>query len=386
MHKVVIFYTRLLTFVALFVFPVIYLRIYLSTTKRKTGDGTRILIIPQLTRIGDIVCSTPVFRAIKEEYPNSYISVLVSVNASAIIKNNPRIDEIIIIEDYRDNFFSLIKKIRESNFDWGISLSGTAMSSLLFFFGLIPNRMKITRRGRPVAEIFTDWVCNKKEKYTTLSYLPAFYLKMLKQLGVGYHDDKKEVFFNIGSQEKIESFFKQNGVSIKDKIVGVSITAGNKIKEWGDSKFEELCLEMKKRYGVKIVFIGSVYDKRRVEDVVKNLGDKDNFINGVGFSIEELPNLMSRFSFFIAVDTGPIHVAHALGIPLIDILGPVNDIELTPKGDGVNIVKSPLNIPPSVFAFEETLDYEIIRRSTDSITVTQVLESFDSLFRKSGLR
>ena len=44
---------------------------------------------------------------------------------------------------------------------------------------------------------------------------------------------------------------------------------------------------------------------------------------------------MRRFSVFIAVDTGPIHVAHALGIPLIDILGPVNDIELTPKGKNI---------------------------------------------------
>jgi ADP-heptose:LPS heptosyltransferase len=382
MHKTTIFYTKVLILLSFVVFPLVYF--FISKRSKKVIDlrKVNILLVPQLTRIGDIVCSTPVFRAIKEKYPDSHVTVLSSLNAYEIIKNNPRIDEIIIIEDWQNNFLGLLKKIKNSYFDWSISFSGSALSSVLFFYGLIPNRLKITRRRRPLAEIFSDYMCNQKERYLKLTYLPIFYLKMLSRIGINYTDDRKEVFLSSDPEKKIDTFLEKKNILLGDKLLGISLTAGNKIKEWGDDKFETLCREINKKYNIKIIFIGSVRDYERIEKVVGNLGDKNSFINGVGFTVEELPNLMSHFSFFIAVDTGPTHVAYALGIPLIDILGPVNDIELTPRGDNVKIVKSPLNLPPSVFAFEESLDQGVIRKSIDSITVEQVLGAFDSLIKK----
>ena len=315
------------------------------------------------------------------------MTVLSYLNACGIIKNNPRIDEIIIIEDWQNDFFGLFKKIRDEHFNWGISFSGSALSSVLFFYGLIPNRLKIVRNKRPLAEIFSDWMCGVKEKYAELSYLPIFYLKMLRHLGIHSSNDRKEVFCRQNLEEKINSFLKRENISLDDKLVGVSLTAGNKIKEWGDDKFESLCREINKKYGMKIVFIGSLYDKARVGAMIEKLGDKNNFINGVGFSVEELPDLMRRLSFFIAVDTGPIHIAHALGIPLVDILGPVNDIELTPKGDAIVILKPLRSIPPTIFAFQEALDRELTKKSMDSITVAQVLDAFDRLIKQiQGLR
>ena len=59
----------------------------------------RILIIPQLTRIGDLICATPVFRQIKEKYPHCHLAVLVTPKIAGIIKNNPHLDEIILLED-----------------------------------------------------------------------------------------------------------------------------------------------------------------------------------------------------------------------------------------------------------------------------------------------
>ena len=69
----------------------------------------RILVAPQLTRIGDLVATTPVFRD-QKRYPNSFVSVVSSANAAGIIKHNPWIDEIIEIEDYQNDFFGLLKK------------------------------------------------------------------------------------------------------------------------------------------------------------------------------------------------------------------------------------------------------------------------------------
>lgn len=380
MNKVAQFYTRALIVAVFCAAPFVYLFIFLKN--KNNTEKNKILIIPQLTRIGDLVSSTPVFREIKVKYPNSYIAVLVSVNASEIIKNNPRIDEIIIFEDYKDNFLSLIKKIRDSKFNWGISLSGTALSSLLFFFGLIPNRLKITRNSKPLAEIITDWLCNVKEKYQQFSYLPSFYLKMLNNIGVYSSNTQKEVFENKGSKDKIDVLFKHKSITPTDKLVGISITAGNKIKEWGDEKFIVVAKNIAEEYKVKIVFIGGRRDEERIDSMIKKLGGGNRYISAVGVTLEDLPSLMSRFTVFISVDTGPVHIAEALSVPLIDILGPVNDVELTPRGENVQIVKPSQGIQATVFAFSEAGDQVMIKKSLESITPNSVLNAFCEIEKK----
>jgi ADP-heptose:LPS heptosyltransferase len=381
MNKIIIFYTRILILLALIFFPVIFFLIWVRRKNRKNKQYSKILVIPQLTRVGDIVCSTPFFAALKEKYSDCSISVLSSLNASGIIENNPNIDEIIIIENYQTDFFKIIKKIKCDKFDAGISLSGTALSSLLFFFGLIPERIKITRPNRPIAEMLTDWLCNKKKIYATPSYLPLFYLGLLKYFGIHKNNVKKEVYVSSDSDKKITAWLDQKGILSDDRVVGMSLTAGNKIKEWGDDKFAILANKIIEQYAMKIVLIGSSHDKERVSNFIKTVSYNDHYIDGTGFSLNDLPALMKRFNYFIAVDTGPIHIAEALGIPLIDILGSVNDIELTPRGKNVRIIKPSVNIPPTIFAFWEAGDKRLTTEAVDSISAGKVFEAFKSLVK-----
>lgn len=379
MNKVTIFYTRVLIILAILSFPFIFLQILFRKREIRQKKSLRILVIPQLTRIGDVLCATPVFAAIKEKYPDCHLSVLSSLNAVGIIEENPRINELIIIEDYRANFLALLKKIRDEKFDIGISLSGTSLSSLLFFFGFIPDRIKITRSTRPLAEVLTDWLCNKKKKYEALTYLPLFYCKLLENLDIYSTNVKKEVYYTESSVSVIDSWLLNNNITDVDRIAGVSITAGNKIKEWGDVKFERLAREIVRRYKFKVVFIGSNRDGERIGKLIEELGSSDDYINAAGITLGDLPVLMSKFTVFVSADTGPVHIAEALKIPLVDILGPVNDIEMTPRGDTVRIVKPAPGIPPTIFAFRESGDMDITMKALDSIGVYEVIAAIDSL-------
>ena len=223
------------------------------------------------------------------------------------------------------------------------------------------------------------------ESYRELSYLPLFYLKILRHLDINSSDDTKEVFLNEVSNARIADFFAKENILSSDVIIGLSLTAGNKVKEWGDDNFEALIRGLRKKYDIKIVFIGAQRERERVDAMIKKIGDP-NCINASGFSIEDLPSLMRRFSVFIAVDTGPIHVAHALGIPLIDILGPVNDIELTPKGKNIKILKPDPYVPPTIFAFKESVDKELTQLAFRSMRVDQVIAAFVDLSNGTFLR
>lgn len=344
-------------------YPIFAGLIYLRSKKEKK-DKLRILIIPQLTRIGDLVCVTPIFNAIKEKYPDSFLAVTVTSKISGIIKNNPRIDEIIILEDseYLD-FFGLLrffKKIRERKFDWSFCISASTLGTLIAFWGLAANRAKIIRQRRSFSEFLSDWINDCHLEYKGNEYLPEFYLEILKFINIEKPKEiKKEVFVSKAGEEKVEKFLKEKNINDKDLIIGISTTAGNKIKEWPRERFEELAKKLIEKYNAKIIF----------------LDPKD-------FSLEELPSLMKRLNLFIAADSGPIHIAHALGVPLIDIIGPVDPSEQAPKGENCVIVGPEEGIKPTIFAMKPSGDLQEAQRAIESIAVEKVLEAVIKLLTK----
>lgn len=346
-------------------FAVLFYPIFIGRARLKEKNNKlKILIIPQFTRIGDLVCVTPIFREIKNKYPDSYLAVVATPKNAGIIKNNPRIDEIIIFEDdeYLKFFglFRLFKKIRDKKFDWGVCVSADTMGTLLALYGLIPNKVKIIRQERSLSEILSDWMNNYQIKYVAGDYLPKLYLKTLNFLGIESENIKKEVFTLKVGNEKAEKFLKEKNINPSDLVIGIGTTAGNKIKEWPLERFKELAEKLKKEYGVKIIFL-----------------------NPNDFSLEELPSLMKRFNLFISSDTGPIHIADALGVSLIDIIGPVDPADQAPQGENRIILKPPETIKPTIFAMRPAGDSQETKWATESVSVEQVFDVCKNFFDKN---
>ncbi len=356
--------------------------IFLITTRRRageTGEPLRILVIPQLTRVGDVICSTPVFYSLKKAYPSAKLAVLVSVMTAPLLENNPRIDELIVLENY--GLFQLIRKIFNERFDWSFSLSGTSLSTMLSFLGCVGRRVKITRSARPVSEVLTDWQSTDRIEYKDHSYLPRFYLQLLSLIGITNLEEKKEVFLDPEAEKKAESFLASIPADQSKLIVGISITTGNSIKEWGDDKFFALALKIKKAYNVTIVFIGAPRDRERISKLVDRAKKMDNhfFFEATSFNLKELSSLLSRLQIFVSGDTGPMHMAHALGVPLLDIIGPVHPSELTPRNERSVIVLPNPPVEPSIFAFEKPGPRELSRKALEQTSVDAVFKAFSGL-------
>lgn len=340
---------------------------------KSLGNKKRILIIPQLSRIGDIICSTPVFFNIKKVYPESHIAVLISSKAVGIITNNPRIDEIIIFEDY--TFWQLIKKIRRENLNYSINLSATSTNTCLAVWSNIANRIKTVVETPPITEKLTDWMSNHRLLYKNHTYLPRHHINLLSFIEINNPEDKKEIFVSVEAENRAEKWRKQFPSELK--IIGLSITAGNKIKELGDDKFEILAKRLLEREGLAICCIGSRADDLRIDNFTKKINNSRCF-KVTDFSLEELPSLMKKFSLYIAVDTGPIYIAHTLGIPLIDIIGPVDPNEQPPQ-DAKSIRILPRNnIQPSSFVFKRRLSDEQIKKALEE---TDINDIYDAVLR-----
>lgn len=368
-----------MTLLAVVFSPVFYFLIWRRKKFINRRGWLRILITPQFTRVGDLVCATPVFRAIKQQYPHCFLAVLATNKNAGIIKNNPNVDEIIIYKSI--DLWGTIKRVNSLNFDWSFNLAATSLGTVLSYTGLIPNRAKIIRAGRPLTEIITDWLNNFGLLYKHHTYLPRYYLDLLKFMGITESEEVKEVFTAQEGDKRVGGFLGSNGVDGEEILVGISITAGNKIKEWGGRKFAELARKISEKYGAKIIFLGGKKDESRIDEIIKNF-DNRNYLKAVDFSLEELPSLMKKFSLYIGVDTGPVYIAHALKIPLIDIVGPVDSAEQPPEDDLSILVRPPADIKPSSFVLKKAGKPEEHKRALEAIWVEDVLAAVDEILSR----
>ncbi|MDZ4296507.1 MAG: hypothetical protein U1A16_04025, partial [Patescibacteria group bacterium] len=145
--------------------------------RRRPGTGNsplRVLVIPQTNRIGDMVCATPVLRAIKMRFPECYVAVLVSRGKKAwqVFEHNPRVDEIIFYETP-----GFVRHIRRRRFHWSFALTNYPLPSIVALLGLVPNRVKTVISDRTLAERLTDCFNTHLVRYEHHTYLPRHYLR-----------------------------------------------------------------------------------------------------------------------------------------------------------------------------------------------------------------
>jgi len=373
--------------IGIFLSPYFYTRMLLRRYLRKDVRPRRILVAPIITRVGDMVCSTPVFRELKRAMPDVELAVLASKRNIGIIKNNPRIDTIININD--TPFKGYLGRIRflfyvgESNFDRVICLTNNPFNNLISLFSSAPIRLKMRAEERSAWEYLTDWFNSQTILYENHTFLPSFYLKMLLPLGIKADKVVKEVFVSREGEQRADNFLKTNEVSSSDRLVGISITAGNKIKEWGDENFSKLAEKIHKKYVAKIIFIGAKSDEKRIIEVLRKFPQDDSYLKTTDFPLEELPSLIKRLSLFIAVDTGTIYIAHALGVPLIDIVGPVDPAEQPPSDEKSVQVLPTGNIKPSSFTIKRARKSEEHERALKATSVESVMDAVDLLLNRS---
>ena len=326
--------------IVLLVAPFFCLAIWLNKHLRGAEKLQNILVIDN-AKIGDLICATPAFRAIKERYPMVNLTVLVIPRVEGILKGNKNIDRIIIsslnINYSIGDVWRLAKTIKNGRFDVCLNLVPGTLNYILPFFCLIPKRITSYSAHhslffRCLSLLYTDridWPDN------TLSL--KHYLELLKPIGIQSENLKKEVTISDQAKAKAEDFLRQKGFSNQDVLVGFSLTAGNKIKEWNVENFARLAEMIADRYGYKIIAIGAMADRKILEEFNRQANNR--FIIASDFLLDEIAGLISRFDYFISVDSGPLYIANALGVPVLNIIGPYNYVEQAPYYEACEIVK-----------------------------------------------
>lgn len=355
--------------------------------KRDTNlkKDKKILII-QRAKLGDMVCTTPMFRAVKEKFPKSELIVMGNNTNKYVLENNYDVDRYFVIknETFWENF-KIIKKIKP---DFACITSPTFINLAALYLASVPiiSAPKIENGESPYETKAYKQLINYviAIKHRMGSYAPREYLKLLEPIGIYSEDTKKYLGYSSVADSRIKDFFNEKKIKKDDFIVGVSPSAGNKIKKWPEEKFAKVVDYLYKKYKIRIIIIGGKDDKGEILKMLSFLDKNTKVLNTCeDFNIDELKALISRMDMFISVDTGPIYIAEAFGVPTIDITGPIDEKEQPPIGEYHKVVFIKNRKRPQLYVMNaRNYDYKEARRQTEEITTEMVIDIFEDLYGK----
>jgi lipopolysaccharide heptosyltransferase II len=279
----------------------------------------RILIV-RTDRLGDVLLSTPVVKAIRQKFPQGYISILVSSYTKDVLDGNPALDEIITFDKDGKNkgwlaALKFVGALRKKKFDLVIVLHPTTRMHLLTFLAGIPKRLGYDRK---FGFLLTDRI--KHTKQYGQKHESEYALDLVRYLRIQPLD--KTLFMPIKqeSEKWVEALFSQAQITGNDKVLVIHPAASCYSRIWPGERYAQVADQLAQKYGFKVVIVCGPKDIQKAEVVINNMHSKALNLAGKT-SISQLASLLRRCQLFISTDSGPMHVASALGAPVITIFG-----------------------------------------------------------------
>ncbi len=292
----------------------------------------KILII-RLGAVGDVIRTIPVLSYLHKKLKNPEIHWIVEDRAGNLLENHPLLKKVFIIPRKKYyKIFKILKDIRKENFDIVLDFHGLLKSGLISFFSNCNVRIGFSKKNsKEFNWIFNNFHCEDlPEKITRIEknfYLLKVFLDNVKI------PDKLELNLNIENAkiEKIENFLKK--LSFKKFIViNPFVSKAGRYKEWPYKYFGKLIKIINKSGEIAFIITWGPdeYDKaKKIYDIAK----ANNVFLAPKTDMKELAVLFSKIDAVVTCDTGPMHLASLLNVPVFAIFGP-SDVNINrPWGD-----------------------------------------------------
>lgn len=352
---------------------------------RSLPDGGNILVIAP-GKLGDIVCTTPVFVALKSNMPKRriYLEDRTGLNEK-IIDHSNLIDGYFAFKDLA----SVKADVKKYNIRIAV-LTGPDFKSLAYAYlsgvpfivtpkvvgGFCPQQTKTYR----LLSLLVRTVPFHFHKYA-----PRERLRVLEPLNIITNDTKKLLGFSKNAESFSKQLLDKNGFSQGNILVGITLSAGNKIKIWDVERFAKVIEYLHATYhNARVILVGSKNDLSLSGQLKALLHNEVKILDTTGMlSIDQLKALISRMDIFIGVDTGPIYIAEAFNIPTVDIVGPVDEREQPPIGD-LHKVVVPKRSAPELYVMNARLyNKEEALRQVKAITHEEVINAVSELLKRT---
>ena len=274
--------------------------------------------------MGDVLFSTATIRNIRRNFPDSFIACIIPSRCYPVLKGNPNLDEIIIFDE-KDRHKSILAKlnfvrlIKNKRFDTAFLLHGSFSRALICWLAGIPQRIGYNTKKR--AFLLTKSI--KLPKKDSLHRIDN-YLFIIEKAGLKTEDRYLEFFTDEEDEKLTDDFLSKNSI-YKNDFLAVINPGGNWFpKRWPKEYWAELADKLISGLKAKVIISGSPTDLALANQIQSLMKEKPVLACGV-LNLKQLAALCKRAKLFISADTGPLHIANAVGTKkIIALFGPTS--------------------------------------------------------------
>lgn len=314
----------------------------------------KILVCHTGAWIGDMVLLTPALRALKRAYPESFLTLLLRPFVVDLMKSNPYVDRCIVDTKTEGQFRSLMKlarQIRKHNFDVAVVLHPTSFrNALLSFIARIPIRIGSNYKGRGF--LLTASCPHNTNLHEVDRYLTVLSLLNINTVPTSSSNDTIQEcaqsnleFWHIDAErQSIQKLLQNERITPNDRLIAVNLGTTWRTKQWDISNFAAVINQISSVLpDVKIVLTGSTAEI----SLVGELPHSESTVNLVGKTdILQLGALLERCEVCLTCDSGPMHIAAAVGTPTIALFGPTDPRRHQPYGTGHTVIEKSVSCRP----------------------------------------
>jgi ADP-heptose:LPS heptosyltransferase len=312
-----------------------------------TFNPRNILVI-DFGQLGDVVMSLPALRAIRERFPHARITVVVGRPGGEIIEMSGYADATIEVDrvGLRDGskplsvlrIFRVVKDVRQRKFDFVIDLHSFSETNLLGFFSGAPKRLFSRRPGRSLDFLANFTPKPAVDKNDPDQHLIDRYLEVLVPLGIKDSPRVPRLMTAVEDDHAIDAMLRKAKAEMGSPLVGLFPGAGHPGRCWPLEQFAHLADFLIRNDGVRpIIFVGP--EERHLVSHMRALFPTSCVILEK-LSIPQLAAAQARLAVFVSNDTGPVHIAAAVGTPIVVLIDLPRPHAYVPTGASQRLIFS----------------------------------------------
>lgn len=311
----------------------------LTRRRASAADAPRRILVVECWQLGDAIMAVPFLRALRERFPRAHIALLCKASTRTLLESSALVDEY-VVADLPWTAFSgkyalsryvskslraLVKQLRDARFDVTIDARADVRANVLTWLTRAPMRIGFGGAG---ARLLTHRVPGPRDD----THKVEDWLEMLVPLGAAAPPTEPRIALEADAVASVEHWLATHALRPTTRLVAIHPSARLDVRRWPIERYAALARALQSRADVQVVaFVDP-------DGYGRELATIDGVLTAQP-TLAELPALLATCDLFIGNDSGPAHIAGAVGTPTVTIFGPQVAAWYRPFGDEHRVIQ-----------------------------------------------
>ena len=292
------------------------------------------ILVIKLRYLGDVLLITPCLQAIKENLPRAHVTVVVNKGTEAILSHDPNVNELVVVDRrYFLEGYWVVMRLRKRQYDLVLDLTDGDRSAIMAKLVNARHRVGYNAEHRWRGRCYDQIIDGRPDAMHTVSY----YLRAIKDIGLDPMEYAPTLSLSSHEEQYANELLIDHGIDHQEQLVMIHPGSRFSAKSWSAERFAAVADRIKGSSLARVVFAGSAQERARVKKIQAQMSTTSLSIVGQT-TILQLAAVMKQCALFLGNDNGPMHIAAAMGLPVVALFGPTNPKVWGPWGRGHQVI------------------------------------------------